>query len=302
MPQITYRHPSLNELLPACIVMDSSYRDLQARSGRKVPDPLIFTEPPAAVVHMHKTDYEGCWGAFEGRRMIGYGQALMRGRQWYLANLFVRSDNQNEGVGRELLRRCINYGRRRKADSFALCTFPYNEVALGLYTSFGLMPRYPIFQLRNTNTATSRLSSTGLRAEEGDFRDSVLRINRLEKEIRGYARLTDLRFFSRDPEYDILDFYHGRKWIGYSIIYKNTLIAPAGAIEPKYLTGILSESYRICIARGSKLIMVYSGGSNGHVYGHLKSLGFRIDNISIFVSDKLYGDFSRYMPAHLAIF
>lgn len=282
--------------------MASSYCDLQARSGRKVPEMTNFKETPAAVVHMYKTDYKGCWVAHSGNRMVGYGQALMRGKQWYLANLFVDTRAQNDGVGKELMKRCVNYGRQKKADSFALCTFPYNEVALGLYTSFDIMPQYPIFEMRNTNTVSRRIQSTGLRIEDGKSNDSILRINRLEKKIRGYARLIDLRFLAGSSQYEILDFHDGSKWVGYSIIHKQGLIAPSGAIAPKYLSDIVTESFRKTLKNGSKLSIIFAGGNNADVHNRLRSLGFKIDNISVFMATKQYADFSRYIPAHLALF
>lgn len=302
MPQITYRHPTEKELLPACMVMASSYRDLQARSGRKVPEMQNLTETPAAVAHMYKTDRGGCWAAYDGKTVIGYGQALVRGGQWYLANLFVKPDAQNKGVGRELLRRCVAYGRKKKAESYALCTFPYNEVALGLYTSFGFMPRYPIFEMRNYNTVSRGIPPTGLRIRDGGSNESILRINRLEKKIRGYSRLVDLRFFAGQSDYDITDFYRGSRWIGYSVSFKNSLIGPAGSVEPKDLIEIVTESYRKCFAHGSKLTTVFAGCTNEEIHRRLRSLGFKIDNISVFLSTRSYGDFSRYIPAHLAIF
>ena len=302
LSKITFRHPTVDELLPACRVMASSYRDLQARSGRKVPEMPEFKEAPAAVVHMYKTDYKGCWVAMAGNRMVGYGQALIRGKQWYLANLFVETRAQNSGVGRELMKRCVNYGRENKVDSFALCTFPYNEVALGLYTSFGIMPQYPIFEMRNTNMVARRIQPTGLSIEDGKANESILRINRLEKKIRGYARLVDLRFFAGESEYEIFDFYRGSKWVGYSIIHNKSLIAPAGAVEPKYLPDILTKSYKRCLENGSKLNIIFAGGNNADTHQRLRAIGFKIDNISLFLATKPYGDFSRYIPAHLAIF
>jgi ribosomal protein S18 acetylase RimI-like enzyme len=303
MHKITYRHPAQNELLPACRVMASSYRDLQARSGRKLPAMPDFKETPSAVVHMFKTDRNGCWVAFAGKKMVGYGQALMRGRQWYLANLFVETGAQNRGVGRELLRRCVSYGRKKKADSFALCTFPYNEAAMGLYTSFGMMPRNSIFEMAYNVEKIPTIRRTGLRIENGDSYDSILRINRLEKKIRRYPRLVDLKFFASEPKIrDILDFYDGSRWVGYSFIHQNTLIGPAGTIAPRYLPLIVTESFRRCIKNGSKKVMINCGASNREVYSRLKSLGFSIEFLPVFLSTKPYGDFSRYIPAHLAIF
>jgi len=303
MTQIIYRHPTEAELLPACRVIRTSYKDLQAKSGRKAPEMPPLAEPPKIIMHMRRSDPEGCWIASIGSRVVGFGQALVRGKQWYLANLFVDTRTQQKGVGRELLRRCVEYGKKKKVDSFALCTFPYNEVALGLYSSFGFMPRYPIFEMRNLKALVSgKLLKTSLRCQDGKNQKSISRINRLEKKIRGYSRIVDIRYFMKDDACEILDFYSGRQWVGYSFIHNSALIAPAGAISPRYLPDILTESFKRSLMGESKMTIIFAGGSNRDVYEHLTGLGFKIDNISVFLSTKSYGDFSRYIPAHLALF
>lgn len=301
MPKIIYRHPQENELLAAIKTMKASNDHLQARSGRKARD-VPIKEVPSAILHMYKTDFDGCWCAYAGKRTLGYGQALLRGKQWYLANLFIEPDAQGKGIGRGLLRRCLNYGKG-KADSYSLCTFPFNETALGLYTSFGVMPLGTIFEMINSFEKRPKIFPTRLRADSGNSYRSILRINRLEKKIRGYARLVDLKFFAGEPEArEIFDFYDGSRWVGYAFVHQNTLIGPAGAIAPKYLPDIIGESFNRCLDNGSKRVVISVGSANKGVYNRLKSLGFIINFMPVFLSTKPYGDFSRYIPAHLAIF
>jgi ribosomal protein S18 acetylase RimI-like enzyme len=300
MNDITYRHPRESELISAFRLIRRSYNNLQLRSGRQ-PHEAPLGDVPPFYYHLHKTDYGGCWAAYTGKRMVGFGHALMRGRQWYLAFLFVDPRFQFMGIGREILKRCIDYGRQR-ADSFALCTFPYNESALGLYCSFGMMPVYPIFDMRKSEKKKTVIKPTGLRMIEDDSNGSILQINRLEKEIRGYSRLVDLRFFANQPGYSVYGFYKGSRWVGYSVIHKNSLIGPAGVITAGYLPDIMIESVRRCRPGEGEPIRAFLGGTNEAVYRKLISLGFVIDNLSVFLSTKSYGDFSRYSPAHLAMF
>jgi GNAT superfamily N-acetyltransferase len=298
--QITYRHPRESELISAFRLIRRSYNNLQLRSGRQ-PHEAPLGDVPPFYYHIHKTDYGGCWAAYTGKRMVGFGHALLRGKQWYLAFLFVDPRFQFKGIGRQILKRCIDYGRSR-ADSFALCTFPYNEAALGLYCSFGLMPVYPILDMRKSEKKKTIIGPTGLKMIEDDSNNSILRINRLEREIRGYSRLVDLRFFARQPNFRIYNFYKSSRWVGYSVIQKESLIGPSGAVRAGYLPDILSESVRRCRPGETESIRAFVGGANEAVYRRLTSLGFVIDNLSVFLSTKSYGDFSRYAPAHLAMF
>ena len=300
MNEITYRHPREAEIISAFRLIRRSFNNLQLRSGRQPHDEPSGDVPPL-YYHLHRTDYKGCWAAYCGKKMVGFGHALLRGRQWYLAFLFVDPRFQSRGIGREILKRCIDYGKSR-ADSFALCTFPYNEAALGLYCSFGLMPIYPILGMKRTEKKITRVKPTGLRMVEDDSNKSILRINRLEKEIRGYSRLADLRFFASQPDYRICSFYKGSKWIGYSVMHKKSLIGPAGAVRAGFLPDILTESVRHCVPWQADPVRIFLGGTNEAAYRGLISLGFIIDNLSVFLSTKSYGDFSRYAPAYLAIF
>jgi ribosomal protein S18 acetylase RimI-like enzyme len=300
MNEITYRHPREAEIISAFRLIRRSYNNLQLRSGRQPHDEPLGDVPPL-YYHLYKTDYKGCWAAYSGTMMVGFGQALIRGRQWYLAFLFVDPRFQSKGIGREILKRCLDYGKSR-ADSFALCTFPYNEAALGLYCSFGLMPVYPIFGMKRTEKKIMRVKPTGLRMVEDDSNKSILRINRLEKEIRGYSRLVDLRFFVSQQNYGTCNFYKGSKWVGYSIVHKKSLIGPAGSTRAGFLPDILTESLRRCFPGQADSITVFAGGSNEAVYRRLISMGFIIDSLSVFLSTKPYGDFSRYIPAPLAMF
>jgi len=246
MKKITYRHLKRDELLEASRLFLRSFNHLRKKNNRPTHDEKI-TEVSPFFRHIFETDGKGYWGAFDSGKMIGFGQAILRGKQWYLADLFVAPRSQTKGVGSELLKRCLKYGKG-KADSYSLCTFSYNEVSLALYSSFGIMPIYPIFVMYRKINKNFKVRPAGLRVAEDNSDRSVLRINRLEKKIRGYSRLVDLRFYAKSPHARILNFYKNSRWVGYSVVIRNTHIMPAGSPYPKYLPDILTESIRECIA------------------------------------------------------
>jgi ribosomal protein S18 acetylase RimI-like enzyme len=300
MSKLTIRKIRRHELLDAVKLVMCSADDLRLKSGRK-PWNATVTEVPAFGYHLYDTDPDGHWGAYIESKMVGFGSAIMRGRQWYLAFLFVDPRFQLKGIGRKLMERCLVYGEN-KVESHALCTYPYNETAVALYSSFGMMPISPIFEMHRKVEKGEKITASNLVMEQDKTKKTIQRINRLDKEIRGYPHLVDLEFFAADPKHQICNFYDGDDWAGYSIIAGGKLIAPAGAVDPRFLPDIINDSYKLCLESGADLCRLWIGGPNEITYKKAISLGFKISELAVFLSTVPYGDFSRYCPAHLAIF
>src|SRR5210317_200317 len=97
-PNISYRLMKRSELLSAVRILIRSYVNFLRKTGRKSDvRPSQIKEPSSFVYHLYKTDPKGCYGAYLDGRMVGFGHALMRGKQWYLANLFVEPSKQLSG-------------------------------------------------------------------------------------------------------------------------------------------------------------------------------------------------------------
>jgi ribosomal protein S18 acetylase RimI-like enzyme len=300
MPKFIIRKLKRSELLDAYQLAMRSVNDLREKSGRE-PWDYIVSEVQPFNNHLYDTDSDGHWGAFFEGKMIGFCVAIVRGKQWYLGYLFVEAKYQLKGVGRKLLDRGIAYGDST-TESRALCTFPYNETALALYASFGMMPTWPIFEMERKIEKGEKLEQSDLRMEEDKTKKSLGRINKLDKEIRGYPHMAELEFFASDPRHKVCNFFDGKEWVGYSIISNGRMIAPAGATKPKYLPDIINDSFKLCLESGSDYCRIWVGGPNEAVYSRAKALGFKIGELAVFLSTKPYGDLYRYCPSHLAIF
>jgi len=300
MPKFTIRHPEKEELFDAMKLIFRSANDLRIKAGRK-PWELTVSEVPPLFYHLYDHDRDGHWAAYSDNKMIGYGSAIMRGRQWYLADLFVDPRFQTKGVGSQVLQKCLEYGKG-KADSYSLATFSYNEAAVGLYSAFGMVAQFPILEMYKKIGRPENIPSTSLKVEFDSSRIALSRINKLEKDIRGYTRFADWHFFSRASEHIICSFYSGTTWVGYSLIIKNNLIAPAGAVHKKYLPDIVQESVRVCLNGKTKLIRIWVGGPNSEIYQRLAQMGFRINELLVFHSTRQYSDLQRYLPANLTIY
>jgi ribosomal protein S18 acetylase RimI-like enzyme len=300
MPYLTIRKFKRADLLDAFTLIFKSANDLRVKNGRK-PWEGGITDVPPFNLHLFDTDSKGAFGAYYGGKLVGFASALLRGRQWYLAYLFVDPDFQLKGVGRRLLDRAWAYGAGR-AGSYALCTFPYNETALALYSSYGMMPTMPIFEMYVRPERNAAIHPARLKWEVDNSPRAQARINRLEKEIRGYARPVDIKFFGSESNHKIYQFFDGVRWAGYAVVAHNRIIAPAGAVAPRYLPEIITHAHNRCIESGAELVRIWAPGPNAALYERLIKLGFRIGELTVFLSTRPYGDFYRYCPAHLAMF
>ncbi|MCP4634563.1 MAG: GNAT family N-acetyltransferase, partial [candidate division Zixibacteria bacterium] len=133
---ISYRRCRKKDLVPSIKVIRSSFNHLRKQTGK---EPLRWTVRgvPPFFEHLIKTDPKTFYCAWYKDKVIGFAGAIMRGKQWYLAWLFIHPRYQDKGVGGKLLEKVWREG---KGITHALSTFAYNTQAVGLYSKFGMAP------------------------------------------------------------------------------------------------------------------------------------------------------------------
>ena len=72
-------------------------------------------------------------------RIIGYAGVAKRGESGDVMTLAVAKDQRRKGIGRELLRRLIDWSRTNKCEVMMLEVRVENEEAMPLYNSFGFI-------------------------------------------------------------------------------------------------------------------------------------------------------------------
>ena len=83
-------------------------------------------------------------------RPAGFGIAIEREATWFLSFLFVEPGIQTAGVGRGILRRLVPGPGSPAAAPGALhhtCIDALQPISAGLYATFGLLPRVPIYEV-----------------------------------------------------------------------------------------------------------------------------------------------------------
>lgn len=270
------------------------------------PWKIRVTAPHPLMMHMKHTDPDGCVGAFENDRMVGFASSIIRENQWYLGYLFVAPGKWSGGIGRKLLTRVHATADPHEVDLFSLCTFSYNYQAVALYSSFGMPPQSVILNLLWKRESDRKLKvkrpERKLTMRHIDDYEKLGFISKLDKKNRGVTRPEDHKFFIDNDKCELVSFYDGRKPVGYAVLYKGGWVAPVSAVDPTYLPDMVMSCVRHQLDAECKQIAFNCAGSNGAILQQLLKIGFRIDETLLLMSNRPFGNLLSYLPAHLAIF
>jgi GNAT superfamily N-acetyltransferase len=267
---------------------------------------IRITAPHPLMMHMKHTDPDGCVGAFENDRMVGFASSIIREHNWHLGYLFVAPGRWGRGIGRRLLTRVIATADPHEVDLFSLCTFAYNSQAVALYSSFGIPPQSLILNLEWRRDSARQLRvrrpERKLTMRHIDDYEKLGFISKLDKRNRGVTRPEDHKFFIDNDNCELVSFYGGRKPVGYAVLYDFGWVAPVSAVDPTYLPDMVTSCVRHQLERECRLIIFNCPGSNGAILQKLLKIGFRIRDTELLMSSKPFGNLDCYLPAHLAIF
>jgi GNAT superfamily N-acetyltransferase len=294
---ITYRRCRKKDLLPSAKLMTHTSDNLRVATGKKPFNQPVRRSP--GLEHLFKQDKENFWCAWDGKKIVGFTAALNRGKQWYLAFLFVHPRYQDKKIGKELLKRVWRTG---PGVTHALATFAFNMQAVGIYSKFGMTPICGLPLLEVTADKLVKPNPTGLVVKTNITRNDLAWINTLENKIRGYPHPQEWEFWRKFKDVQIRLFKDGDKLVGYSMISKKGAIAPAGAISNKYLSRVIAETINQTQLKKKDALRLWCPANNIDLYQFLIHHGFRCQEMELFMSDKAYPDFFRYVPAQLAVF
>jgi len=297
MKKIDYRKTRRKDLIEAARLIRTSINDLRVKNGQK-PHRWRLTGIPPLFDHVRKTDPDKSVCAWAGDKLVGYASALVRGRQWYLAQLFVHPRYQAKGVGRKMLEQVW---QDSPGMTHSLCTFAFNMQAVSIYSKFGMAPLCDLPWLYADPEKLKPLKSTGLKIIDSHTRSDIKWLNELESKIRGYAHPQEWRLWLGNEKYKLYFFTSRGKKVGYGMILNNIGIAPVGVISPKYMIDVMTEMIRLAKPKKGKKIMLWCPTPNMELYCYLIDIGFRASELEIFMSDTPYPDWQRYVPATLAV-
>lgn len=144
--------------------LDDAYDIFYRDQVGDAPDPPPRGDLPSFLGHLLNTGEMRV--AERDGRIVGFAALVTRGGVSYLAELFVRPEEQSAGVGKRLLDAVL------PADGRTACTVSSSDPrALALYVRAGMAPRWPMIWLRAKTARLGPLPSgdvTVVGAEPGD--------------------------------------------------------------------------------------------------------------------------------------
>lgn len=294
---ISYRRTQRRDLDQAANVVKLAFNTLRKRSGMETEH--FPRGHPNSFEYFLKTDSDLTFCAWHGSKVVGYTQALVRGKQWYLAMLFVHPKYQDHKVGKELLSRVW---REEPGMTHSLATFTYNTQALGIYSRFGMAPIAGIVRISVPRKKLVLPANLGLDVRPMTGRADSKFVEALETKVRGYSRTIDWKAFFSHKNFRRLIFYKRGKRIGYALMTEAGLIGPVGATDSSALIEVVEAAILEASRSTLKNVVLHCPAENIALYQTALKAGFRIKEMLVFMSDKKYADLQRYIPGPLSMF
>ncbi|GAB4322311.1 MAG: GNAT family N-acetyltransferase [Candidatus Zixiibacteriota bacterium] len=292
------------DLVEAAKLMYRSANALRESVGL-APYTIRFRAAPPLLSHIYSQDPDLSWGAYEGDTLVGFSSSHMRDRQWHIAYLFVDPDYQNRGLGKQLLRTGIDEATRREAHFMSQCTFIYNTKSIGLYTKMGMFPRKNLMHLEGppaSSYAWPKLSAP-ITPEMITSTDVLNDLNLMDREVRGINRAVDHCYWLADDDHEGYVFRHNNNLVGYAYISQQGQIGPVLAMRDMYLSEIILHCLHLLAARGDDVVpKIWLNGKNFTSLQMLLNNQFRIQEIGLLLTNRMFCDVRRYVPSSMAVF
>jgi GNAT superfamily N-acetyltransferase len=252
--------------------------------------------------HILATDPERCWLAHDRRGVQAFGLAVRREQLHFLSFLFVRPQQQGQGLGRRLLERCLP----RAADR-ATCVEAIQPVSTALYASYGLAPRVPIYTLigqpRTALAGAAEAAPLESFAELSRVDESALmeQVDALDRQVLGIARRQEHRTWAEWGRQGFLLRGAGADGpAGYGYVHRSGRVGPVVAREESGLLPLLAELLTRVTPLDAWQVLV-PGPAQQTLVALLRA-GLRLEGPpALFCSSRASIDHARYLPATFAL-
>ena len=277
-------------------------------------------------------------------RVLGFGTAWQRESTWYLALLFIRPEAQAGGLGRRLLLRTFPGGPLEpppvetpaqpqaepkaelpaqpqaepraevpaepssgpRAGLMATCVDSIQPISTGLYASYGIVPRVPLFTAIGYPRPNSLpklprgVVATAFDAAEDDARLAET-VAAVDREVLGFARPVDHRLWAREGRRGVLFRRSGGgEALGYGYAQASGRIGPVALLDDTLYPGVLGTLVGRVSPPGAYLVLV--PGLNHRAMVALLRAGFRFEGFpGILSSTRPWDGIDRYLPASFAL-
>ncbi len=294
MPVI-FRPARAEELQSAEALVVHSINDLTERHGF---GPMATLRPPEFQLFSLRDDPDGLWVAEADGEILGFALSWVCGDLWFLAELFVAPGQQGRGIGNELLARTFEHARKAGASNKALITFTFNVVSQGLYIRHGLFPRLPIYlfsgacdALTNLNLGDKLLCTP---IEETSSNLNILA--QIDASALGISRAKHHRYLLNDKAMTGVLLYDGSACLGYAYVSANGHIGPLAVMERHAMNAAFTRALHLAAESGAHQVSAFLPGASGAALGAAARHGMRISFPMVLLSERDFGDWTRYLP------
>ena len=188
----------------------------------------------------------------------------------------------------------------------ATCVDSIQPISTGLYASYGIVPRIPLFTAigyprpHSLPKLPRGVVATAFDAmEDGAVLADV--VAAVDRELLGFARPVDHRLWAREGRRGVL-FRRGGggETLGYGYAQASGRIGPVALLDDTLYPGVLGTLVGRVSPPGPYLVLV--PGANHRAMVALLRAGFRFEGFpGILSSTRPWGGLDRYLPASFAL-
>jgi GNAT superfamily N-acetyltransferase len=292
---LVFRPARAEELQRAQELVASSINDLTERHGF---GRMASVRPAAFQLFSLNDDPRGLWIAENNGEIVGSAFSWACGDLWFLAELFIAPRMQGSGIGSELLKRALQHADQTAAKIKALITFTFNTVSQGLYVRHGMFPRLPVYMFnvdRERIVAQRQRTPMKYRLTENSLSD-IGTLAAIDLSTLGVSREKHHKYLLNDSTMKGFLLYEGDDCIGYTYVASTGHIGPLGIRNCNDMENAFSASLNIAAEGQSNQISAFLPGSNESALRVAAEYRMRIIFPMVLVSNRDFGDWSRYLP------
>ena len=301
-PAVSYRPLAPADAADSFRVFRDALNDYLARAGQELmPDE---DDQTPGLLHTLRTDGPRCWGAEQSGELVAWGTALQRGDWWFLSSLFVLPQVQGLGVGRELLRRCLEGADG--ASVFATVTDSLQPVSNTLYARRGMLPREALLGLggvpRLTALGPARPSAPNAGRAGLDPEPltpaSVPDLCAVDAGVMGIDRAVDHAFYLAEGGRRGWLFRRAGRPVAYVMYRLNGYVGPLACRDSSDVRAVLRHALTGLVAHGIEQVRVNLPASCEEAQRLLWDAGLSFAATpGLLLASRPFGRLDRYVPA-----
>jgi GNAT superfamily N-acetyltransferase len=311
LPPLTFRNATEDDIARCADVWRVAINHyVTALNQPEVPDDLSVIAK--LYTHLRDTDPERFVVAIApepaepgGERVVAFAVALQRDHVWFLSMLFVLPDVQLRGLGRELLARVLPADD--EVTVRATATDSAQPISNALYSTYGIVPRLPLFSLVGLPTRPEAFEPfpsgvTPVSFEtlvDGGSSDGHRRltaaVDGLDRDLLGFSRSVDHRFMRQQDRRGWLFVGPDGSPLGYGYSSPSGRLGPILVRDPGLLGPALGHLTAAVEPRGPFLTWIPGAADRALVPA--LAAGMRLEPFPILLCwDRQPTDFERYLP------